>query len=220
MKKLLFLFTLALAVTGVLVADPVINVDDDGHARATTSADLSISGNTGLVTLSSNVDGYNGATSPGSVNAESIINETIRTLGDPRLGRIVLSVTGDTQQLDGVATTSVTLPNSTDGYVLSPVICGGFSGCLNQDAYYKHYGSFGIELGTGFNLNAMAHAQLGYTPIMGGSGRSNMVLTFSLFEADGVTPVDVMTATPEPATWSLLGFSLGAVTLVRRRRQA
>ncbi len=43
----------------------------------------------------------------------------------------------------------------------------------------------------------------------------NMSIQFSLFEADGITPVPVVSAAPEPASYLLISLPLIAFAFVR-----
>ncbi len=77
-----------------------------------------------------------------------------------------------------------------------------------------------IVLGTDFNLAATGYVDDWANLLDGQSGgKLNSTFQFRFFELDGVTPVALSDA-PEPATWSLLGFALGAALVAKRRRKA
>ena len=78
--------------------------------------------------------------------------------------------------------------------------------------YYDHHGGFGVQLGIPFSLQYTAQvASAGggaYADTYRGFASLNESIQFSLFEADGVTPVAVLSDVSEPSTASLLVLPL------------
>lgn len=154
----------------------------------------------------------------GSVSSELDFTQGLLTTGAPREGFIQVQVRGGGDS-DGGGSAHVTMPAGLDPTISLSPGCVAFACGPNQD-YYTHYSRIPFDLGQAFPI-AMTVRVYGdeipnYDAIVGSVG---MTYDFRFFEADGVTPVAV-TATPEPATWSLLGLTLSGVALLKQRRQA
>jgi hypothetical protein len=88
------------------------------------------------------------------------------------------------------------------------IICETTESCATSEIP-----SYQILLGTNLDLteNSQVYSQsyeLQPGNIMGGVGAVDLSYSFEFFEADGVTPVDISLATPEPATLTLFAFPL------------
>ncbi len=115
-----------------------------------------------------------------------------------------------------------------DRFVANGIGCGEnyhSDSCLSEIQalnYYGNHDGISVNLGTPFHLT--------YTAVIasGGGGPSadnvygraslNMAISYQLFEADGITPVEVLSDVPEPSTWSLMAVPF-VVALIRKRRR-
>ncbi len=87
--------------------------------------------------------------------------------------------------------------------------------------YLRHFdnlGGFSVVLGQTFSLEFEGWLS-GYASPLTGNGSSSLDLDyqFRFVESDGVTPVQVLAAAPEPATWQMLGLACTGLALVRKR---
>lgn len=123
----------------------------------------------------------------------------------------------------------VSLLDGNSNYIGSSIGCGGTyltNGCTNiQSAliYYDNHGGFPVQLGTPFSVfysgDAMSFSGGPFADSYSGYANLDMSIQFSLFEADGITPVAVVSAAPEPATYLITALPLIALALVRRFKQ-
>jgi hypothetical protein len=194
-----------------------------GSASADSSASYSISGNT--LTISLMDDAYaQGTVVPGnpsgaanSASAQSDLSISIITAGPVRAGLVVPNDNGAAQGEDGRM--SLYGGDGSGTAILSSFIglaCTSVSGCNYGSGYQFNDHPLPIMLGPEFTVNASATADaeaftlpIGVYGDYGYSGHGSVSASFQFFEADGVTPVDIALATPEPS----LGAFTGALSL-------
>jgi PEP-CTERM motif len=148
---------------------------------------------------------------PASASASVSWSDTIATLGPMRPGIIILSSVGSVNTVDG---------HGLFDYQVGAIHLGIFGGtspvCPPALAAICHP----FELGTTFDVSMSAMASI-FSLAGGGTGGGVDVgetLSFSLFEADGITPVQFLD-TPEPASLALVATGLVFVIIRRRRRR-
>lgn len=105
--------------------------------------------------------------------------------------------------------------NASCGMDVAQLQCG-----LSAD-YLRHFdnlGGFSVMLGQTFSLEFEGWLS-GYASPLTGNGSSSLDLDyqFRFVESDGVTPVQVFAAAPEPATWQMLGVTCAGLGLTRKR---
>lgn len=147
---------------------------------------------------------------PASASSEAIVNDEDATSGPARPGVIEIS-----EKIGSVHDQPSTNWSITEGSTT-------YSGCFSANNGFGCSGTrtLPFELGVPFlvNATAMGATSLDYSSGFPGGGQSDeVVLSFSLFEADG-TPVGVY-AIPEPSTCTLVFGGLAAWAIVKKRRE-
>ncbi len=180
---------------------------------ASASDSYTISGNT--VTFNSSVEASVSANPAGpssdTASASTFLSLYFVTSGPIRSGIVYVPAF----DASGVGETGVT---STASFILSDTLggmCGTKLGCVFPPVYEPYQ----VTLGTTLELTEMSSTYAGAfnEGEMGSLGALDFGGTLEFFEADGVTPVDVSAATPEPTTLGLLllvvALSAGGVRL-------
>ena len=173
-----------------------------GSASASSSASYTISGN------SLTVQTYDSTSAKGLGNASSAsssITLDLLTSGPARSGFVLVS--GSYVASSGPGLTSSGTGYTIDSLHLSCGSSGGHSGQSSLCFYDPTAQS--ITLGTGFDFVGDSEAIAG-TDLSQGAALGALNLTFQFFEADSVTPVNPLVASPEPGTWVMLTLGLAA----------
>lgn len=166
-----------------------------------------------------------GTVSPSSVPvSESALAEaydTYLTSGPPRLGLIQFDVSLGVSHY-GNSHASLSDGTHTYSYEFEPLPQGNTPPVSTQ--CFESCGwtaTVPFELGVPFQVIAEADNGTSFPASMGSSvsGGSDAIVEFTLFEADGTTPVPFFPV-PEPATWALLIAGLGWLGFYFRRRQS
>jgi hypothetical protein len=90
------------------------------------------------------------------------------------------------------------------------------AGCLDQQSLLGHFTRIPFTLGEDFEIRYVSTVNSGSYRFVGHTGAMvEMNYKFRLFEADGETPVAVLSAAPEPSAWALL---LAACSLLIAKR--
>jgi len=161
------------------------------------AADATLSGS-GSSSITATADG--GATSPGpdvtwSADASASDIESFATAGPVRPGLVGLLIDG----FGGLAGASFTTNGASFGI--------GIGSCCLP-----------FELGTVFQVSVSAGGGGGGGPA--NAEESSASVSFSITEADGITPVPFFTVvTPEPVTWGLLLLGLSASAMFPARKE-
>ena len=136
---------------------------------------------------------------PLSATDQAVVDDTDYTSGPVRMGFIHITETISSLHALPTTTWSITGGPYSYGACLPGTSSG--QGCTGS-------ATFAFELGIPFQVMASASDSVAVSPPETGYGASDQVtLTFSLFEADGTTPV-AFSPIPEPSavTLSLFGF--------------
>lgn len=149
-----------------------------------------------------------------SAIAQASASKAFYSAGSPRLGFIQFDVS--LSHLHG-GDSNVFISDGTHNYGYDAELCG-FEGC-------QVTATVPFDLGSGFQVSTSAGVKEFLEPTSdpccgGGSahGYDDALIVFRLLESDGATPVP-FSATPEPATWALLLFGLGATWLAGTKRR-
>ena len=147
---------------------------------------------------------YPGMTLGSSASALIEVSLTLMTSGPVRPGIIENSIITD--EGGGALETHVS-----SSFQVGPYSVEEVEGCV-------YCGSYPFTLGVPFTVSITDSAS-GFADILDATGISGSVsstLNFSLFEADGVTPVPIEAATSEPGTLGLGLLGVGALAWRRR----
>jgi hypothetical protein len=137
----------------------------------------------------------------GAAGASLTWSVTATTSGPPRAGFIDLSLSAHAFSLDGNANSTA----SVGGYTAS----GSSEGCEGECTIDE---LLPFTLGTPFNIGIFDSASLTAEDSNFGSAEGDSDIQFSLFEADGVTPV-MIEPVPEPGALGLALLGMGTGVL-------
>lgn len=144
-----------------------------------------------------------------SVTTQADANSAFYTAGSPRSGFIQFDASlAHSHRGDS----NVLISDGTHNYGYDAEFCG-FEGCLVT-------ATLPFDLGSKFHVALSADAEGLLEPNGTGlvAGGDDALVIFRLLESDGTTPVP-FSATPEPTTWALLLFGLGATWLAGTKRR-
>ncbi len=159
---------------------------------------------------------------PVSATSSAQFGAYLTTAGPVREGLLQIFLTNNSLVYPSSESISATFTLGLPGVQSSS--CGITWSPCTAISYLNHYDSLGgfvVPLGTSFYLsyNGDFTAYAGGYTDGNGSGTLDLDYQFRFLEADGVTPVDVLAAAPEPASFSLLGIAFAAACLWKRRRR-
>ncbi len=169
-----------------------------------------------------------GSTSVAGATSQVSDSETFTTVGPLRSGYMVVQlVDGNVTAGDnsvGAGNFSMSLvPNNVAPQGAS-VGCGmdvAQAACGSSSDYLRHFSSlegFSVELGQAFTLGFDGSLSAIASQLIGnGSSTLDLDYRFRFLESDGVTPVQVFSAAPEPGTWQLMAITGAGIAIARMR---
>ncbi len=214
-------------VPGVPVFYSTINISSSGPTSFSSSGNAYGIGQstpnsiyTGLYDAGSQGTYSTNLTTAGPVRAgflkATISYEGTQAAESPDFAGSYLTFTGGLLSVDSLA----------NQFVANGIGCGAnylYNSCLSEIQVLNYYGNhdgISVNLGTPFHLTYAARVESGgggpSADNVYGRASLNMTISYQLFEADGVTPVEVLSDVPEPATWSLMAVPF-VVALIRKR---
>ena len=192
-------------------------------ATANTSFSLASDPNSfSFLSTSQSTSATSAVTPSGGGSALSLasVNEALLTAGSVRPGFVQVGVAGGSDYYDGVGQMDLSLGSVT---VRCPGNRFALTGCILSAAPYTppEYNvplypgqlqeEFAFTLGQSFNFNFSGKSSAVGSTASPVGGDAIMQFQFRFFEVDGVTPVAVVEAAPEPATFALFGIALGVL---------
>jgi hypothetical protein len=165
-----------------------------------------------VLTPSQHTSAFNGGRDLSSAGASSTINAEfdLTTAGPVRAGflQAVWEPTSVGGSTDGTGGSFAVIMRTNDFYSNGGLSCSYFwplAGCLDQQSLLGHFTRIPFTLGEDFEIRYVSTVNSGSYRFVGHTGAMvEMNYKFRLFEADGETPVAVLSAAPEPSAWALL----------------
>ena len=160
---------------------------------------------------------------PASATSTAQLSTNLTTAGPVRDGLLQIVFTNRSLGYPSAGAGWGTFSLSLNAGLESSLGCGISWSTCNATSVAEHYNALGgliVPLGTAFSLNynGIFNAFAGGTAEGNGSGTVDLDYQFRFLEADGITPVAVLSAAPEPTSFGLLGISLAATAFCKRRR--